>query len=149
MKSLHNFMVIMKYRSSPSEVLLGKGALKIYIKFTENIHAEVRSVISIKLLWNFIEITLRHGCSPLNLLHIFRIPFYRKTYGGLFLQAPNDNVQELFYFIVAVCRNTFKTLYESVSKGTQSKSLRSYFYHRHSQKNQILYVFPNLLLKNH
>ena len=99
MKSLHNFMIIMKYRSSSSEVLLGKGAPKIYIKFTENIHAEVRSVISIKLLWNFIEITLRHGCSPLNLLHIFRIPFYRKTYGGLFLQAPNDNVQELFILL--------------------------------------------------
>ena len=25
-----------------------------------------------KLLCNFIEITLRHGCSPVNLLHIFR-----------------------------------------------------------------------------
>ena len=148
MKSLHNFMVIMKYRSSPSEVLLGKGALKIYIKFTENTHAEVRSVISIKLLQNFIEITLRHGCSPVNQLHIFRIPFYRKTYGGLFLQAPNENVQEV-YFTVAVCRNTFKTLYESVSKGTQSKSLRSYFYHKHSQKTKISDVFPNLLLKNH
>ena len=35
-----------------------------------------RSVISIKLL---IEITLRHGCFPLNLLHIFRTPFTRNT----------------------------------------------------------------------
>ena len=37
-----------------------------------------RSVISIKLFCNFsifVEITLRHGCSPLNLLHIFRTPF--------------------------------------------------------------------------
>ena len=33
-----------------------------------------RSAISIKLLCNFIKITLRHGCSPLNLLHIFRTP---------------------------------------------------------------------------
>ena len=31
-----------------------------------------RSVISVKLLCNFIEITLLHGCSPVNLLHIFR-----------------------------------------------------------------------------
>ena len=30
----------------------------------------IRSVISIKLLCNFTEIALRHGCSPLNLLHI-------------------------------------------------------------------------------
>ena len=29
-----------------------------------------QSVISIKLLCNFIEITLRHGCPPVNLLHI-------------------------------------------------------------------------------
>ena len=32
------------------------------------------SVISIKLQSNFIEITLRHGCSPVHLLHIFRTP---------------------------------------------------------------------------
>ena len=25
--------------------------------------------------FNFIEITLRHGCSPVNMLHIFRAPF--------------------------------------------------------------------------
>ena len=28
---------------------------------------------------NFIEITLRHGCSPVNLLHIFRTPFLKNT----------------------------------------------------------------------
>ena len=33
-----------------------------------------RSVISINLLCNFIEITLRHRCSPENLLHILRTP---------------------------------------------------------------------------
>ena len=27
------------------------------------------------LLCNFFEITLQHGCSPVNLLHIFRTPF--------------------------------------------------------------------------
>ena len=30
----------------------------------------------IKLQSNFIEITLRHGCSPVNLLHIFKTPFF-------------------------------------------------------------------------
>ena len=34
---------------------------------------------------NFIEITLRHGCSPINLLHIFRTPFPRNTSGRLLL----------------------------------------------------------------
>ena len=34
---------------------------------------------------NFIEIALRHGCSPLNLLHIFRISFPKNTFGWLLL----------------------------------------------------------------
>ena len=45
-----------------------------------------RSVISIKLQNNFIEISLQHGCFPVNLLHIFRTPFYKNTYGRLLLQ---------------------------------------------------------------
>ena len=32
-----------------------------------------------------LEITLRHGCSPVNLLHIFRISFPKNTSGGLLL----------------------------------------------------------------
>ena len=28
---------------------------------------------------NFIEITLRYGCSPVNLLHIFTTPYLRTT----------------------------------------------------------------------
>ena len=28
---------------------------------------------------NFIEIVLRHGCSPVNLLHFFKTPFPRNT----------------------------------------------------------------------
>ena len=34
---------------------------------------------------NFIDIALRHGCSPKELLHIFRTPFPKNTYGALFL----------------------------------------------------------------
>ena len=45
-----------------------------------------RSVISIKLLCNFIDITLRNGCSPENLLHIFRTPFTRNASGWLLLE---------------------------------------------------------------
>ena len=56
-----------------------KCVLKICRKFTgEN---PCRSVVSIKLQSNFIEITLRHGCSPVNLLHIFRTPFAKNTSG--------------------------------------------------------------------
>ena len=39
-----------------------------------------------KVAFNFIETTLRHGCSPVNLLHIFRTPFPNKTSGLLLLQ---------------------------------------------------------------
>ena len=70
-------------RSRPPEVFLQKRVLKIGSKFTEE-HL-CRSVISIKLQSNFIEITLWHGCFPVNLLHIFRTPFYKNTYGGLLL----------------------------------------------------------------
>ena len=65
------------YRSSHQEVLLRKSVLKICSKFTRD--HPCRTPISVKLLCNFIEIALRHGCSPVNLLHIFRIPFPRNT----------------------------------------------------------------------
>ena len=36
---------------------------------------------------NFIEITLRHGCSPVNLLYIFRTPFTKNTSERLLLNT--------------------------------------------------------------
>ena len=47
-----------------------------------NTHAEVQFN---KVAINFIEITLRHGCSPVNLLHIFKKLFPRNTSGWLLL----------------------------------------------------------------
>ena len=70
-------------RSSHPEVFLRKGVLKICSKFTGE-HPR-RSAISIKLLCNFIEITLRHGCSPVNLLHNFRTLFPKNISGRLLL----------------------------------------------------------------
>ena len=57
-------------------MFLGKGALKICSKFTGQ--HPCRNTISIKLLCNFIEVTLRSGYSPVNLLHIFKTPFPKK-----------------------------------------------------------------------
>ena len=71
------------FRKSPPDVLLGKGIPKICSKFTGE-HPR-HSVISIKLLCKFIEITLRHGCYPVHLLHIFKRPFPKNTSGGLLL----------------------------------------------------------------
>ena len=74
----------LKYGSSPSEVFLGQGVLKICSKFTGE--HPCRSAISIKLF----EITLWDGYSPVNLLHIFRTPFYKNTSGGLLLKITNQ-----------------------------------------------------------
>ena len=61
-------------------MFLRKGVLKICTKFSGEYPC--RSAISIS---NFIEIALRHGWSPVNLLHIFRTPFLKNTSGRLLL----------------------------------------------------------------
>ena len=53
-----------KNKSSHPEVFLGKVVLKLCSKFTGE--HPCQSAISVKLLCNFIEITLQHGCSPVN-----------------------------------------------------------------------------------
>ena len=40
-----------------------------------------------KLLCNFIEVTFRNGCSPVNLLHIFRTTLSKNTYGEQLLNS--------------------------------------------------------------
>ena len=83
-------------RSSRSEVFLGKGVLKIFSKFTRE--HPCRSTISIKLQSNFIEIALRHGCSPVNLLHIFRTPFQQNISEWLLLRVwMNDDNSNCSY----------------------------------------------------
>ena len=76
-------VILFIYKSSHREVFLGKGVLKICIKFTGE--HPCQSAISIKLYSNFIEITLCNWCSPITLLHIFRIPFLNNTSGWLLL----------------------------------------------------------------
>ena len=49
------------------------------------------SAISIKLQSNFIEIRLRHGCSPVDLLYIFRAPFLKNTSARLLLDIGLKN----------------------------------------------------------
>ena len=72
---------------------------------------------------NFIEIALRHGYSPVNLLHIFRTPFPKSTSGWLLLKK--DSVfrcRKLFHwYTIAYCLNdlllnNFKNL-QSNQKG--------------------------------
>ena len=79
------------------EMFLGKGVLKICSKSTAE--HPCRSVISIKLLCNVIEITLQHGCSPVNLLHIFSFVF--AIFYHFFIFSPNEtfkNYEKCFLF---------------------------------------------------
>ena len=68
------FYIIETFRGYLSEAAAQRCSLeKVFWKYAanlqENIHAKVWSQ------WSIIEITLRHGCTPVNLLHIFREPF--------------------------------------------------------------------------
>ena len=74
------------FRPSSSDVFLGKGVPKICSKFTGE--HPYQSAISISYC-NFIELALWYGCSPVNLLHIFRTPFPKTTSGGLLLFVLN------------------------------------------------------------
>ena len=76
-----NVFTILHKALQPPEVFSGKCVLKICSKFTGGHNC--RSVISTKLLCKFIEITLRHGFSPVNLRHIFKTLFLKNTSGKL------------------------------------------------------------------
>ena len=86
-------------------MFLRKGILKICSKFTTE--HPYRSVISMKLHSNFIEITFLHGCSPVNLLHIFRTLFHKNTSSGLLVflipmdcLSINSRIIQVFYQLI-------------------------------------------------
>ena len=54
-------------------------------RFSENMQQIYRRTPMPKC--NFIEIVLRYGCSPVNLLHIFRIPLLKSTSERLLLKV--------------------------------------------------------------
>ena len=83
-ENLGNMWTLSPHREEqkqPSRGVLRKSCFK-------NIHQIYRRTPMTKcdLLCNFIEITLRHWCSPVNLLYILRTPFPKNTSKGLFLE---------------------------------------------------------------
>ena len=76
-------------RSSHEEIFLRNVVLKICCKFTGD--QPCQCVISLKLQSNFIEIKLRHLCSLVNLLHIFRTTFHENASEWLILNS-GENV---------------------------------------------------------
>ena len=63
------------------------------------------------MLCNFIEIALRHGCSPVNLLHVFKTLFSKNTSGWLLLNKSISNPEYdsklltrcSFHFFIVAC----------------------------------------------
>ena len=80
-------------------MFLGKGVLKICSIFTGE--HPCRSVILMKLLCNFLEIKLRHLCSPVNMLHIFSTSFLRTPIEGCFLKKFVAKITK--YLILRFC----------------------------------------------
>ena len=95
------------FRSSHSEEFLRTGVLKIYSKFTGK--HPCRSVISIKLLCNFSDIALWHGCSTVDLLYIFRTSFLKSTSGRLLLGFRFYLKSQMLQNSVQQCGNMCKT----------------------------------------
>ena len=102
-----------RYNINHPEMFLGEGALKICIKFTGE--HPCRSVISIKLKSNFIEITLRHGCSPVTLLHIFRTTFPKNISGGVLLKILDFHVPWNFKPIWTCFDNIIRKVKKTIS----------------------------------
>ena len=56
----------------------------------------VKDVLKIDVLkWDFNKVAKQHECSPVNLLHIFRIPFSKNTSGWLLSVFMFDFIREL------------------------------------------------------
>ena len=98
-------------RSSRPKVFLGKGILEICSKCTGE--HPCLSVILIKLQSNFIEITIRHGCSPVNLLHIFRSLFLRTLLDGYFCICICNSINVRTALIVISHKYHFKVSFNS------------------------------------
>ena len=75
-----NLKLLTRLLSHPA-VFLGIGVPKICSKFTRE--HPCRGMISIKMPCNVIELAHQYGCSPANLLHIFRTTLHKDTYGEL------------------------------------------------------------------
>ena len=69
-----NIQIITFRRKQLTEVLYKETALKNFLIFTGT-----------DFCWSLFEITLRYGCSPVYLLHIFRTPFLKNISGRLLL----------------------------------------------------------------
>ena len=129
------------FRSSPTEVVLRKDVLKICSKFTTE--QPCQSVITIKLFCSFIEITYWQGCSPVNLLHIFKTPFCKNTSVGLLL-----SIWVRFFFLKR--RNCVHSMSYQSNVTLEWLEICSNYAVKHQNDNKAanLLTFLNLLSAN-
>ena len=83
----------------------------------------------IKLLCNFTEITLRRGCSPVNFLYIFRIPFSKNISGWLLMNKLNIMVTlvvttAIFCIIFVLYSISYSSLHRQRSYNSVVQSLQ-------------------------
>ena len=97
------------FRSSHPGLFLGKGVLKICNQFTGE--HPWWNVIFKNLQSNFIEIAVRHGSSPVNLLHIFRILFPRNTFGWVLFRFNHTRLLRLTTVIRLVRTREYITIF--------------------------------------
>ena len=121
-------------------------------KFTEE-HS-CWSAISIKLQNNFIEITLRRGCSPVNLVHIFRTTFPKNASGGLLQKNIGDIALDCILNILSQLNFFLERSTEELLKLPRSETrladYHSFATFKVSQKEiNMALKFKKLILSNH
>ena len=93
-------------------------------------------------LRNFIEIVLRYGCSPVNLLHIFRIPFLKNTSERLLLKVEEWSSKSRCYKIWHS-----KKYAVNLDQKKKRKILRNYEDTREKSKRRRLEDLDDLVFK--
>ena len=103
----HLFCILMiNKQKKPSRDVLSKRCSESMEQIYRR--APIPRCDSIKFLCKLVEITLRHECSPVNLLHTFRTAFTKNTYAKLLLNKifytwffHFNNLKKNFYFIAS------------------------------------------------
>ena len=90
---IHWWIYMYKYtqRQSPG-VVPRKRCSETMQEIYRRTHMPKCDFNKVALLCNFVEIALRHGCFPVNLLHIFRTPFPKNFSRRLLLNTLREDV---------------------------------------------------------
>ena len=100
-----------------------------------------------KVRSNFVEITLRHGCSPVNLLHIFITSFPKNTFEELDLKGFQKNIRisrvSLSFVSVNFYKNIFEKPYRAQMKNGHSRFSLNLFQSTLRKRIQKTYIVLN------